>query len=138
MYLLNNVVDALRVEIKKKGYKKNRLSWYKIKDGLTLVFSIQKSQYSMDTWFYSFGICVHEIATGSKTSIDGCQIKYRMDNVINGESVPIESIILLLDRWESMYGDLGQLHVSAVQGKLPMQSTLKAIRYLSSVDLSAI
>jgi hypothetical protein len=37
-----------------------------------------------------------------------------------------------------MYGDLGQLHVSAVQGKLPMQSTLKAIRYLSSVDLSAI
>lgn len=135
---LIDVVDTLGAEIKKRGYRKNRLSWYKIKDGLTVVFAIQKSQYSMDTWFYSFGICIHEIATGSKITIDGCQIKYRIDNVINEKSVPIESIVLLLGRWESMYGDLHHLQVCAVQGNLPKQSTLKAIRYLSSVDLSAL
>ena len=63
-------------------------------------------------------------------------MKHRLDNIMNRAVVSTDSIISLLDRWESMYGDLHSLRTHALQGQLPPASTLSAKRYLTSLDLS--
>lgn len=129
---LEAIVSELSLIVKKKGFKKNRLTWHKVKDNITIVFTIQKSQYDKNTWFYLFGICIHAIADGSVSTINSCQIKYRVDNV----TIQAETIANLLERWESMYGSLPLLRRCAVQGKLPGQYTVKALSYLTSINVS--
>jgi len=136
MKQLETIVDEISSLLKGTEYRKNRLSWYKVKDSLTVVLSIQKSQYSSNSWYYYFGICLHEIAGSNSRTMSNCQIKYRVNNVVDNVLLPSESIVHLLNRWDSMYGDLLQLRIHAIQGDLPIESTLKAIQYLSSVDLS--
>ena len=136
MKQLETIVDEISSLLKETEYRKNRLSWYKVKDSLTIVFSIQKSQYDSDTWYYYFGICLHEIAGSNSKTISNCQIRYRVNNAADGVLLTAESIVHLLNRWDSMYGDLMQLRIHAIQGKLPVQSTVQAVRYLSSGDLS--
>lgn len=130
------VLQELSTSLKNKGYRKNRSTWYKTKQNLTVVFSIEKSQYSKDTWYYWFGICLHDITDGCNRTITACQIKYRIDNVMNGVSVISENVLSLLMRWESMYGDIYSLRRYAMQGTLPQLTTLNAIKYLTSIGLS--
>jgi hypothetical protein len=118
------------------GLRKTKLTWHKVKNDLTIVFSVQKSQYSSDTWYYSFGICLHEISDGKTQSIGNCQIKYRVDQIINGIQLTPEMITQLLERWDVLYGDMKKLRICAVEGKLPGQCTIRAMRYLTSVNLS--
>ena len=136
MSQIDDIVSEISVALKKRGYKKNRLSWYGVKDRLTVVFAIQKSQYGTDTWCYSFGICLHDLMDGSGRSMNDCQVKYRVDHVINGVVLSPENIVKLIERWDAMYGDLALLRTSAVEGTLPGQCTTSALRYLSSVNLS--
>lgn len=135
---LDNIIDELSAKIKSIGYKKNRLTWYRDKEDITVVFSIQKSLYTPETWYYLFGICLHEIADGNKHSFSQCQITYRITNVMNNVCLSSEDIVKLLERWDSMYGDKKLLRMYAIQGKLPGQYTVKAMRYLTSVNLSNI
>lgn len=134
MKQFDEILTELALLVKKRGFKKNRLTWYKAKEKLTVVFSIQRSQYDANMWFYLFGICLHEIADGNVHSISSCQVQYRIDNVM----LPAESIVNLLDRWESVYGTLHSLRVCAVQGKLPGQHTVKAVRYLTSINICSL
>ena len=136
MKQLETIVDEITSLLKETEYRKNRFSWYKVKDPLTVVLSIQKSQYDSDTWYYYFGICLHEIAGSNSKTISNCQIRYRVNNAADGVLLTAESIVHLLNRWDSMYGDLTQLRIHAIQGNLPIQSKVQAIRYLSSGDLS--
>ena len=134
MNKLDTIVSEISLIFKKMGFRKNRLTWYKTNDSITIIFSIQKSQYDKDAWFYLFGICIHEIADGNIRSINSCQIKYRIDNVL----LSAESISSLLGSWESMYGTLYLLKCCAIRGKLPGQCTVKAMRYLTCVNLTNI
>lgn len=138
MKQLNEIIGQISLPIKNMGYKKRRNAWYKEKDTLTVVLSIQKSQYSADTWYYLFGICLHEIAEKGNQSINNCQIQYRVDNRINDVEISSDNIVRLLKRWEEMYGDLRLLRLCAVQGNLPGQYTKKAVHFLTSVDLTNI
>jgi hypothetical protein len=56
----------------------------------------------------------------------------------NGVTLDSGAVLSLLEKWESMYGDIGLLRICAVQGKLLLQTSLDAIRYLTSVDVSAL
>lgn len=49
--------------------------------------------------------------------------------------LPAESIVNLLESWESMYGALHLLRACVVQGKLPGQYTVKATRYLTTTNV---
>lgn len=138
MAKLDEIILKLSPDLKLKNYKKNRRTWAKVKDNLTVIFSIQKSQYDSDTWYYQFGICLHAICDGNTQSIGRCQITYRINHMVDGVFVSAESISQLIDRWESMYGDLHLLTICAVQGKLPGQYSLDAVRYLTTVDLSRL
>ena len=133
---LDKIVAQLTPKCKEAGYKKNRLTWYKTKNNLTVVFSIQKSQYGSDIWYYSFGVCLHEIAEANTQSIRHCQIFYRTNHIVDGVLLTAENLIRLIDRWDALYGDMKRLRICALQGKLPGQCTVHAMRYLTSVNLA--
>lgn len=133
-----DLVFEITPKVKELGYKKNRFTWYKIREGLTVVFSLQKSQFDSNCWYYNYGICLHDIAEGNVHTISACQIKYRLDNIVNGVLLSPDDILNLLKKWDLMYGDIKLLKLSAVQGKLPIQSTQKAIGYLTTVNISKL
>ena len=127
---LEMMISDLSAELKMQGYKKTRLNWHKKRDGLTVVFSIQKSQYSRDTWYYYFGICIHDIATGNLNSLRNCHLTFCVDNT----ALSSLQISTLLSRWESMYGTLSDLRLRAVQGKIDGQCTRQAMQYLTQIN----
>lgn len=133
MERLENIISMLSPMLKNAQYKKNRLTWYKDNEHISVVFSIQKSQYSVDSWYYIFGICLHEITSTNKHSINSCQITYRIDNTANNCHLSSESIFNLIVRWEELYGNLQLLKQKAITGKLPGQCMVNAIRYLTTI-----
>lgn len=135
---LEFLVESIAPKAKARGYKKVRRAWYKEKEDLTVVFSIQKSQFDAGVWYCTYGVCLHQIAKGSTHTLGACQIQYRIDCAANGTVLGAEQIISLLEKWEAMYGDIQLLRRCAVQGKLPIQSSAEAVRYLTTVDLSKI
>ena len=135
---LEFLVAAIAPKAKAHGYKKVRRTWYKEKEDLTVIFSIQKSQFDAEAWYCTYGVCLRQIAKGSTHTLDACQIQYRIDCYINGTALGAEQIVSLLEKWEAMYGDIQLLRRCAVQGKLPIQSSAEAVRYLTTADLSKI
>ena len=138
MYLLNDIIQDLSKVLKLNGYKKGRMTWYKKAGKLSIVFAIQKSQFCVNTWYYSFGIGLSDLAKKEVTSMTDCQIQYRIDNVVNGIMLTVDNISQLVIKWEKMYGTLQQLRICAIESRLPLQTTSAAIRYLTSVDLSVL
>ena len=134
---LEEIVNVIAPELKARGYKKNKLTWHKVKPKLSIVFCIQKSQYGSDVWYYLFGINLDDLGPKSK-SISTCQIQYGIENTIRNVALSTDSIVHLVDKWESMYGELGHLKKCAIANSLPEQTSLTAIRYLSSVDISRL
>ena len=120
------------------GYKKSKLTWYKELAHLTLVFSIQKSQYGGDVWYYYFGIGLHALTPSPIRSIGKCQITYRIDQIERNKPVSCETLVHLVQKWEVMYGDLRKLRVCAIEGRLSGQCTPTARRYLTTADLSSL
>jgi len=129
---------ALAPHLKKMGYKKVKLTWYKTLGSLSLVFSIQKSQYGADVWYYYFGIGLQELASSPIRTIGKCQITYRVDQTENKKPITYENLLHLIRKWEAMYGDLQKLRICAIEGRLSGQCTPAARRYLTSVDLSKL
>lgn len=138
MVSFNELVDAISAKAKSYGYKKARLTWYKDKQGLTVVFSIERSQFDPQMWYYNYGICLHELSNGKHRSLSACQIRYRVDCMSSGVALNSDAVLSLLGKWDAMYGDIRLLRICAVQGKLPIQSTADAIRYLTTVDVSTL
>lgn len=120
MHSPEELASALAPQLKEMGYKKSKLTWYKELAHLTLVFSIQKSQYGGDVWYYYFGIGLHALTPSPIRSIGKCQITYRIDQI------------------ERNKGDLRKLRVCAIEGRLSGQCTPTARRYLTTADLSSL
>lgn len=54
MICLDELVKLISVKAKNRGYKKAGLTWYKDKADLTVILSIQKSQFDTKTWYYNY------------------------------------------------------------------------------------
>lgn len=132
---LNSITDRLSPELKQRGYKKRKLSWYKQLNGTTVVFAIQRSQYSSEVWYYNYGIGINSFFKSSITSLSQCDVIYRLDQKLHEKLITFEHLISILDYWEKEYGrDLNTLREKAVQNKLPQQTTRKAIQFLTSFN----
>ena len=114
MISFDELVNAIAAKAKACGYKKSRLTWYKDKNKLTVVLSIERSQFDPKLWYYNYGICLHERSNGKHHSLSACQIRYRVDCTSNGVTLDSGSVLSLLEKWESMYGDIGLLRICAV------------------------
>lgn len=138
MQSLEILVTNLAPRLKAMGYRKSKLTWYQKKEKLSLVFAVQKSLYSPDVWYYCFGIRLHDISNVATDSISSCQIQYRVEQTVNGVWVTEEHLSNLLEKWNDRYGSLRQLRICAIENKLPGIPTRDAVRYLTTVNISAI
>ena len=118
--------------LKEQGYRKNRLTWFRQLEELTIVFNIQKSQYAEDTWYYQYGIGIHDLAGDKINSISECDILCRFDQIINGKTLKAEDLKWILERWTEKYGSLERLRAAAGGGTLPQITTVRAKEYLFS------
>lgn len=125
-------------KLKECGYKKNRLTWVKTKESVHVVFSIQKSAYGSDVWYYCFGICIDPLCDTKTISMSKCQIQERRDHNHKGHLWTADDIISLLCKWENLYGDIQKLRRKAIEGKMPSQVTKEALTFLTSVDISRL
>lgn len=133
MLICDELIDDLKKALKEKGYKKNRYNWYKVINDVTIVFSIQHSQYGKDLWYYNFGIGINELENKPITSILRCQIAERLDAKINGKTLSADVLIQALTHWEEKFGDIKKLRIKAVENKLPPMTTKQAVTYLTAV-----
>ena len=118
--------------LKNLGYRKNRLTWFRKLEELTIVFNIQKSQYADDIWYYQYGIGIHDLAGDKISSISKCDILCRFDQTINGKTLQAEDLRWILERWSEKYGSLERLRAAAGGGTLPQITTVRAKEYLFS------
>ena len=138
MQSLDVLVTALTPSLKAMGYRKNKLTWYKKKEKLSVVFAVQKSQYGPDVWYYYFGIRLHDISNTTTDTISSCQIQYRVEQAVNGVNLTEEHLFNLLEKWDEKYGNLRQLRICAIENKLPGTPTRDAVRYLTTVNVSKL
>lgn len=124
------ITNSLRA----RSYHKNHLSWYKDTGDITLVFAIQRSQYSKEEWYYCWGICINQLSPKPCCSMSSCQITFRADYT---ELSP-KSLIALTDSWENRHGDIRKLRRLAIQNALPGVCSLEAQRYLTMCNLSSL
>ena len=124
--------EQMATILKEMGYRKNRLTWFRKLEELTIVFNIQKSQYADDTWYYQYGIGIHDLAGDKINSISKCDILCRFDRIINGKTLKAEDLKWILERWTEKYGSLERLRAAAGGGTLPQITTVRAKEYLFS------
>lgn len=138
MCSLDCIVQALTPILKNLKYKKRVLTWIKDLSDITIVFSVRKSQYSNSTWYYNYGIGINALTSNKITSINGCHILFRIDNIVDGKELTHINVIEVLKLWEKKYGTLEKLRRCALQRALPLETHRSAITYLTSIDLSQV
>lgn len=116
--------------LKEMGYRKRRLTWFRQLNETTIVFNIQKSQYSCDTWYYQFGIGINSLAGEKINSISQCDIICRFDQSVSGKLLQADDLKWILLRWSEKYGSIDQLRSTAREGTLPQITTIRAKKYL--------
>lgn len=130
---LDEIASELAHLLKAQGYKKQKLNWFRSDDGITIAFTIQKSYYSSQTWYYCFGVSINAFHEKDIRSAHSCEIQERFDSAIGGKVLGPRDILNILKMWEHRFGTMEKLRSSAVQGKLPRVSSVSAIKYLTSV-----
>ena len=118
--------------LKEMGYRKNRLTWFRKLEELTIVFNIQKSQYADDTWYYQYGVGIHDLAGEKISSISKCDILCRFDQEINGKTLKAEDLKWILERWTGKYGSVERLRAAASEVTLSQITTVRVKEYLFS------
>ena len=132
MHTLDDIISDLTPILKNHGYKKNRLTWSKSAEELTILFSIQKSQYGNDIWYYNFGIAINALLEKQTASISRCHITQRLDNTRNGKPWSADDLLNAIKIFENKYGSMHCLRTAAIENRLPLQSTRRAITYLTT------
>ena len=133
MNSFEELITSLSKLLRSAGYKKRRYNWYKNGQDITCLFSIQKSQFTEQRWFLCFGIAIHELHEGEVHSAACGDVRFQVEQNFPTQVLEAEAVFRLVESWEKRYGSLGQLQQAARTGKLPLESTAVAIRYLTSV-----
>lgn len=124
-------------EFKRRGYKKRRLTWYKRCSDTTILFWLQKSQFSKDVWYYNFCVGFNSFWEREITSYEHCDISNRFDQVYDDRVLTAEFLIAYLDKWEERYSDLRTIRELARSDKLPFFTTIRAESYLLGLDFGS-
>ena len=127
------LAEEIRQPLKQNGYKKNRLTWYKSDGRVTVVFSVQKSQYGSDLWYYNFGVGLNELEGRTINTISKCCIIERLDMKANGITISSDVLVKAVFKFESEYGDMDKLRIRAMEGRLPRFAARQAVSYLTSI-----
>ena len=134
---IKELENELIVPLKKMGFRKKRLTWIKQEEQISIVFNIQRSQYSPDIWYYNYGVAVNKLHNGVR-GITQCDVLQRFDQYFRGKKLSSHDVITILEMWINKYGTIYKLHCSAIEGRLPEFVTSAARRYLTTVYFDSI
>ena len=129
---LDELASELSHLLKAQGYKKQKFNWFRSNDGITIAFTIQKSCYSTQIWYYCFGVSINAFHEKEIRSAHSCEIQERFDSVIGGKVLGAREILYILKMWEKHFGTMEKLRSSAIKGELPRGSSVYAIKFLTS------
>lgn len=130
MSSLEIIINQLVTPLKDRGYKKNHTTWFKENGEITIVFNLQKSQYSTDIWYYNYGIGFKHFFDNPINSISKCDIIYRLDR--DGNEIPISTVVSVVDSWEKFFGSIDKLRIQAMEDKIPPLISARARSFLTS------
>ena len=130
----DEVAKELSPLLKKMGFKKKRLTWYKDTGDLTVVFNIQKSQWSNQEWYYNYGVAIHDLHKESIESINNCDLEARFVPATGKEDIAnhICELVSYLEFWVHSYGTMSNLLEEARNQRLPLMTFARARAYLSA------
>ena len=106
---LDEIASELAHLLKAQGYKKQKLNWFRSDDGITIAFTIQKSYYSSQTWYYCFGVSINAFHEKEIRSAHSCEIQERFDSAIGGKVLGPRDILNILKMWEHRFGTMEKL-----------------------------
>ena len=130
MSAIEIITNQLITPLKNRGYKKNHTTWFKENGEITIVFNLQKSQYSTDIWYYNYGIGFNQFFDKPITSISKCDIIYRLDK--DGNETPVSTVVSVVDSWEKYFGSIDKLRIQAMEDKIPPMISARARTFLTS------
>lgn len=121
---------SLTPVLKKLGYRKRCLTWYKENEDATIIFHIQKSQFGRDVWYYCFGVDIFQLSGTHARSMDGCQVRDRYNQREGSVYLSPEKLVEMITIWEQNYGIVSALVQRLQEHKLPFMTFGSAIRFL--------
>lgn len=130
---LDRIIESLKAPLKLNGYKKKNTTWFKTNDEITLIFNIQKSQYDSSLWYYNFGAGINIPESRPISSVSVCHITERLDMKPGGKELTPDILLKAIMNRENKYGNIHELRIRAVEGKLPKTTKRQAEEYLTTV-----
>ena len=111
--------EALIPLLKQRGYRKRNLTWVKTKEEITLIFYIQKSQFSKDVWFYLFAVGLNILSEKPICSFEKSHMFFRLDQTFYGHLLTAEDIVEMVDWNEISFDTEEKIRKCAEEGMLP-------------------
>lgn len=134
--------EQLAPALKSRGFRKRRLTWCKVSNDTTVLFHIQRSQWSKDVWYYVFGTSLNAFTKCPVTNCDQNHIQTRCDARFDGNLLNTEQVLRLIDAWDMCYGSIPQLCKHLVSGTIPLESlgcagyaALNALSEISNIPI---
>ena len=116
--------------LKKLGYRKRYLTWYKDKEDATVIFHIQKSQFGKDVWYYCCGVDIFQLSGAHTRSMDGCQVRDRYNQQEGNVYLSPKILAEMITIWEQNYGTVSVLVQRLQEHRLPFMTFGSAIQFL--------
>ena len=134
MLTKEELVAGLAVLLKEKGCRKNRQTWSRKKEGLTLVLNIQNSQWDKETYYINLGVHLDALDPDRKTvCFSNCQIVQSIPACdADGKQYPPEKVSAIFDLWDEWYGTLEKLRNRATNNQMPTVTSAEAWTYLTT------
>lgn len=117
--------------LKRLGFRKRKLTWYKDNKDATVIFHIQESQYGSDVWYYCFGTDILQLSGLRTRSMDGCQVRDRYNQCEDGVYLTTEKLAEMIIIWEQAYGTMEALLQRLQERRLPYMTFSSAVRFLA-------
>ncbi|EBS7636899.1 DUF4304 domain-containing protein [Salmonella enterica] len=91
---VKKIVDSIDCIVKVYGFKKNKHSWKKTINDITIILALQKSRYS-NSFTFEIGICIDAARKISDLKYYNCGISFRLNSIPAFRYFDIDSALQL-------------------------------------------
>lgn len=127
------LITELTPVLNQQKYKKNKQTWYKDKGELFIVFNIQNSHWNIDDYYINLGVFIKALEEDRNITLSKCHIIERVDPIVNGVYLHSGQVLKIIDLFEEWYGTKDKLKEKALTNKLPLQTSIRAISFLTTI-----
>lgn len=88
------MISSISAIAKRYGFKKERHSWKKTSDFITIVLALQKSRYC-NAFTFEIGICVDKTKNHDTLKYYNCGITFRLNKIPTANSIELDNALNL-------------------------------------------